>query len=284
VSIALLPLNELSREQREGLDRELAAYYANPPTSYYKIAGQALGQYSPDLQPFHCDLVNRVAVGHRVLELGCGDAHLCPQIEKKGANYTGLDHSPALLADNRRRYPGATFLPIDAGVANNFDVVVSLYTIEHVVDPPAYLERLWDLARPGGLVAVICPEFIDSKGYAPSIYFGKTPRRLREKLISGAFADALAHLIDLCWLAPRWKVRAKTSPPGVFWINARPSELHGKTHGIDTDAVHLSRLQDLKWWFKQRDAEVLATSDSLSGVSPSVLNYNCYIVARKHAR
>jgi 2-polyprenyl-3-methyl-5-hydroxy-6-metoxy-1,4-benzoquinol methylase len=284
VSISLLPHAELSSAQRESLNQALSAYYSNPPKSYYEIAGQAIDCYTPELLPFHCDLVGRVLPGQRLLELGCGDAHLCPQIERKGAHYTGIDHSSDLLADNRCRYPHATFLPVDAALANDFDVVASLYTIEHVVDPPAYLQRLWSLARPGGLIAIICPEFIDSDGYAPSIHFGTTPRRLREKIIAGAFGDALAHLIDFLWHAPRWKARARTSAPGAFWINALPSELHGRNHGVDTDAVHLPRLLDLMWWLEQRGAEIVVTSAVLPGVPPSVLRYNCYVVARKNAQ
>jgi 2-polyprenyl-3-methyl-5-hydroxy-6-metoxy-1,4-benzoquinol methylase len=283
IVISLLPYAKLGVARREALRQALSAYYANPPKSYYEIAGQSINCYTPELQPFHCDLVSRVLPGQRLIELGCGDAHLCSQIERKGAHYTGVDHSSQLLAENRRRYPSATFLAVDAALANDFDVVASLYTIEHVVDPPAYLQRLWSLARPGGLIAIICPEFIDSDGYAPSIHFGKTPRRLREKIIAGAFGDALAHLIDLYWRAPRWKARARTSQPGAFWINALPSELHGRNHGIDTDAVHLPRLLDLTWWLKERGAEIVVTSQTMPGIPLSVLRYNCYVVAQKNA-
>lgn len=282
MSISLHPCAQLSAEQREALDRALSAYYAKPPNSYYEIAGQAVDQYRPDLLPFHCDLVNRVSSGQRLLELGCGDAHLCSHIERRGAHYTGVDHSPELLAANRHRYPAATFLSVDTVLTNDFDVVASLYTIEHVVDPPAYLDRLWSLVKPGGLVAVICPEFIDSYGYAPSVHFGKTPRRLREKLLAGDFGDSFAHLVDLYWHAPRWKSRARASAPGVFWINSRPSEFYGISHGVDTDAVHLPRLLDLTWWFEQKTAEIVVTSKTLPGVPQPVLDYNCYLVARKN--
>jgi SAM-dependent methyltransferase len=269
--------------QRKSLDQALLAYYTNPPQTYYEIAGRAIDLYTPELLPFHCDLVSKVFPGQRLLELGCGDAHLCLQIERKGAHYTGLDHSPQLLADNRRRYPNATFLPIDETLTGNFDVVASLYTIEHVVDPPAYLERMWNFCQPGGLLAVICPEFVDTKSLSPSFFYGHTPRRFRQKVSALAFGDAWAHLCDLKWNAMRWRKRARAASPGAFWINLQPRILHGADYSIDADAVHLPRLKDLIWWFEQRGAAIVETSQTMCGVNPDVLRHNCYILARKGA-
>ena len=115
--------------------------------------------------------------------------------------------------------------------------MASLYTIEHVVDPAAYLHRLWEFCRPGGLVAIICPEFIDSPGLPPSVIYGRTTRRLSNKLLHFDFADAAAHLLDLYWRGPRWKTAAQARPPGAFWINLRPRVLHGAAYTIDADAV-----------------------------------------------
>ncbi len=247
----------------------------------YAIADQASAQYKPELMPFHCDLVSRVQPHDKVLELGCGSAHLCPEVERRGGNYTGMDHSAELLQRNRGRFKRARFLPIDSDTNDRFDIVASLYTIEHVVDPPSYLERMWKSCKPDGLLAVICPDFVDGAGFPPSLYFGKTPRRLREKLASLSFFDLVAHLLDLFWFAPRWKSRARRSPAGAFWINTAPSELRGKAHGIDTDAVHLPRMSDIASWFEERGATIVATSRSLSGIGADVLLHNCYVLARK---
>jgi hypothetical protein len=93
--------------------------------------------------------------------------------------------------------------------------------------------------------------------------------------------DAARHILDLRWNAPRWQAQARRSPPGVFWINTEPSELHGRVHGIDTDAVHLPRMTDLTWWFQQRRATILATSRTLPRVPEDVLRHNCYVLAQK---
>jgi len=280
MSIRILRHAELNGFQRSDLDQALAAYYKTPPPTYYGTADRAAGCYVPESQPFHCDLVSRVQPGMTFLELGCGTAHLCPQVEARGGHYTGMDYSPELLAENRRRFPRARFLSIETDLSERFDFVGSLYTIEHVVDPPAYLERLWRFCQPGGQLAIICPEFIDGDSLPLSVFYGGTPRRFREKLQALDFGDAWAHLYDLKWQSARWQRRARAAVPGAFWINLQPRALHGAEYSIDADAVHLPRLKDLVWWLEQRGATILETSRSLRGINPEVLRFNCYVLAR----
>lgn len=259
-------------------------FYRHPPPNYYHTADVAASHYNSREQPFHCDLIQRVSPGASVVELGCGTAHLCPHVEAQGGTYTGMDHGERVLLENRLRFPKARFHRIGTAVEEMFDIAASLYTIEHVVDPPAYLEQLWRLCRPGGLIAIVCPEFIESPAPAPSIFHGKTPGRLREKLRSFAVIDVLGHLVDLRLRAPRWQAVARASAPGAFWINLRPRVLHGADYSIDGDAVHMTRLKDLAWYLQRKGAEIIRTSLDLPGVSPEVLRFNCYVLARKPKR
>jgi 2-polyprenyl-3-methyl-5-hydroxy-6-metoxy-1,4-benzoquinol methylase len=282
MSIDIHKHRDVSVAELAALDQALIDYYRNPPPSYYAIADRASARYVPSEQPFHCDLVCRVTQGMAVLEVGCGTAHLCAHVEARGAGYTGLDYSDALLEENRRRFPHARFLPLGALPAGEaFDLVASLYTVEHVVNPQAYLEQLWGFCRPGGLIGVICPEFVTSDDFPPSLFYGRSPRRLREKIASLSLVDAAEHVIDLQLNAPRWKARARAEAPGAFWINLKPRILHGAEYSIDADAVHLPRLADLVWWFEQRGGEIMATSTSLPEIPASVLRYNCYVLAKK---
>lgn len=281
MSLALYRRADLSSQQVSDLEAELGVFYQNPPANYYAIADQAARHYHPKEQPFHCDLIQQVHPGISVIELGCGTAHLCAQVETKGGTYTGLDHGEQLLQQNQVRFPKAHFHAIGTRLDTTFDLVASLYTIEHVVDPPAYLEQMWRLCRPGGLLAIICPEFIESPAPAPSIFYGQTPRRLREKVQGFAPADALGHLLDLKVRVPRWQAQARASLPGAFWINLRPRVLHGSDYSIDADAVHMTRLKDLVWFLQNKGAEIVHTSADLPGVSPEILRFNCYVLARK---
>ncbi len=259
----------------------MISYYRQPPPAYYATANRAAVSYVAAEQPFHCDLVSRVMPGMAVLEVGCGTAHLCQHVQDRGGSYTGLDHSPELLEENRRRFPSARFEPIGTNLGANFDLVTSLYTIEHVVHPPDYLEGLWQFCEPGGHVAVICPDFVDGGALPPSLYYGRTPRRLREKGRAQAWGDLATHALDLWWRAPRWKAKAKARGPGAFWMNLQPRALHGASYSIDADAVHLPRLVDLTWWLVQRGAKIVVRSDTMPGVGRDVLRYNCYVLARK---
>jgi len=284
MSVHLSPYRDLKPEQISAIKVSFKNFYQNPPPSYYSMAETGNEQYTEDLHPFHCDLVKCVEPGISVLEVGCGTAHFCRYVENAGGHYVGVDHSRELLATNQLRYPSARFFPLDTidfGLKEKFDLVVSLYTIEHVADPPEYLDRLWNYCKPGGLIGIVCPEFVDGDNLAASIFLGRTPRRFREKLQRGHLLDAALHLVDYFWLAPRWKRRARRSTPGAFWINLQPSVLNGGSYRIDADAIHLPRLVDLTTHLAQKGAVIRRTSASLPGISPVVLQYNCYVLAQK---
>jgi SAM-dependent methyltransferase len=273
---------DISPEQIAGLEQAMASFYKNPPPGYYEKADEASRHYNAREQPFHWDLVERVFPGATVLEAGCGTAHLCPHVEARGGSYTGLDHSEILLQDNRRRFPKARFFQIGTPMVENFDIVASICVVEHVVDPPAYLESLWRYCKPGGLIAIHCPEFIDSPGFPPSIYFGRTPRRFREKVRTLDFTDACLHLMDWKICAPLWKRRARASPPGAFWINLRPRIFHCGDYSIDGDAVCMTRLYDLVWFFEQKNARIVQTSANMPGIAAGAFPYSCYVVVQKN--
>lgn len=283
MSLCVRRFAEIPSADLDRLNRGLAAFYRQPPPAYYQTADQASLQYNREQQPFHCDLIQRVTPGTTLLELGCGTAHLCPRVEARGGTYTGMDYSDQLLTENRARNPRARFLTLESPLAETFDAVVSLYTVEHVADPPGYLELMWRYCRPGGWLAIICPEFVDSPSLPPSFFYGRTPRRLRQKARCFAFGDALLHLLDFKVRGPLWQARARRSPPGAFWINLRPRILHGGQYEIDADAVHLARGADLVRFFQQKGARLLAQSSSMPGISPDVLKFNAYLVAAKPA-
>jgi SAM-dependent methyltransferase len=258
----------------------MTAYYTAAPANYYSIADKSATAYEKRTLPFHIDLLERMFVGASVCEVGCGTAHLCTEAQKRGANYTGLDWSAELLRQNAARFPEAHFFSVIADIETRFDIVASLYTVEHVVDPTVYLERLWSLCRPGGVISIICPDFVDGEGLPPSFFYGITARRLRTKMKHRDLLDATLHLSDLIYSGPRWKRVARKSAPGSFWINLRPRVLEDPHYSIDTDAVHLSRLKDLIFWFERKSARILARSDRMN-VSNAILNHNCYLAVRK---
>ena len=130
-------------------------------------------------------------------------------------------------------------------------------------------------------MAVICPEFVESPAFPNSVFLGTTARRLREKFKHLSLMDAAAHIIDLKVRTTLWKKQLRASEPGAFWINLQPAVLHGADYSSDADAVYLARLKDIVWFFEEKGAAILQTSDRMTGVSPAILRYGCYMLAQK---
>jgi len=278
---SLHPLSLISESERLSLGKNMRSFYLHPPANYYTLADQASDKYNPQEQPFHCHLAEQISRGDHVLEVGCGSAHFCPVIQQRGGIYHGTDLDPHLLENNRQKLTGGFFLKADEPIHESYDMVASLYTIEHVVDPPSYLKLLWSYARPGGKIGIICPDFIDGEGIPPSVYFGYTPQRLRQKIASCSVLDAGLHLYEWLMASKAWKTQARLSPPGAFWINLDPRDLATRSHTIDGDAVHLPRLEDLVFWLRKNGAKILHTSRTLPDIPPDIIKHNCYVLAQK---
>ena len=89
----------------------------------------------------------------RILDLGCATGWLSAQLAEVG-EVVGTDIADASIAEARRRYPHIRFECEDFSGSNQehseFDVVVSLETLSHVADQPAFIKRIRDVLKPGG--------------------------------------------------------------------------------------------------------------------------------------
>ncbi len=87
--------------------RVRASYDAVAPAYADHLVDELLGQ-----QPFECWLLDRVA-GHTdggpVIEVGCGPGHVTAYLAEAGADASGLDLSPAMVAEARRRFPDGDY-------------------------------------------------------------------------------------------------------------------------------------------------------------------------------
>lgn len=95
----------------------------------------------------------------RVLEVGCGEGHLCGLLAKPGRLVRGVDISPELIADARRRAGAGVELRVAsvydlAPDRDAADLVVCCEVLEHLADPDRALAVLTGLARPWLLVSV----------------------------------------------------------------------------------------------------------------------------------
>ncbi len=103
-------------------------------------------------------LVSRVPAGGHVLDVATGTGLVAAELLARGHQVTGLDQSPAMLAEARRRFGDAVELV--EGSADRlpfadeaFDHLTFTYLLRYVDDPAATLAELARVVRPGGTIA-----------------------------------------------------------------------------------------------------------------------------------
>ncbi|MGJ9414160.1 class I SAM-dependent methyltransferase [Aeromicrobium sp. CF4.19] len=99
--------------------------------------------------------------GLHVLEAGCGEGYGAHLMARPAASVHALDHDAYATGHVRQAYPGVPVLrgnlvalPMADG---SYDAVVSLQTIEHLWNQPAFLAECVRVLRPGGLLVVSTP-------------------------------------------------------------------------------------------------------------------------------
>ncbi|MCC6752274.1 MAG: class I SAM-dependent methyltransferase [Deltaproteobacteria bacterium] len=108
----------------------------------------------------HCvgSLYDRLEA-HTVLEVGCGEGELCAHLSRRRpAEFFGVDYSPAILEEARRRHP---WLRLSAQSGSelafpdkSFDLVVACEVLEHLPDPRLALAEIARVSRRFALLSV----------------------------------------------------------------------------------------------------------------------------------
>jgi len=137
----------------ERRDQALELFAPLGPTYDRTAAVLSFGQ-DPRWRRF---MVSRVPPGARVLDVATGTGAVARRLLAQGCSVVGVDQSPAMLAEARRRLPAvelveasADALPFDA---ESFEALTFTYLLRYVDDPAATLRELARVVRPGGVVA-----------------------------------------------------------------------------------------------------------------------------------
>ncbi|SDJ44376.1 class I SAM-dependent methyltransferase [Lutimaribacter saemankumensis] len=97
---------------------------------------------------------NHIVAQDKVLDLCCGQGTLTAVMSEKGANVTGLDFSPEMLAKARGAAPSAEIVEGDAMAMPFedavFDKVVCNFGMMHIPDQPKTLSEIRRVLKPNG--------------------------------------------------------------------------------------------------------------------------------------
>lgn len=98
--------------------------------------------------------------GRTLLDAGCGTGWFSAAARERGAVVTALDIGPRLLEQVRRKCDAKTVVGDVMNLEfrdDTFDVIVSSECIEHTTDPRRAVSELIRVCKPGGLIALTCP-------------------------------------------------------------------------------------------------------------------------------
>jgi uncharacterized protein YceH (UPF0502 family) len=142
--------------------RVRASYDAVAPAYAEHLVDELLGQ-----QPFECWLLDRVAAhadGRPVVEVGSGPGHVTAYLAEAGADATGLDLSPGMVAEARKRFPDGDYQVGDLRKlmrpisATGWSAVLAWYSLIHLAAselPDALGALTRPLAAGGWLVVAV---------------------------------------------------------------------------------------------------------------------------------
>jgi 2-polyprenyl-3-methyl-5-hydroxy-6-metoxy-1,4-benzoquinol methylase len=121
------------------------------------------GLRPPELALRRRFLLEHVAAGERVLDVGCGEGWFASELVRAGASVVGIDVAEEPLRRARERDRRLDLRVVDADEPwplqdAGFDVVWAGETIEHVADTAGWLSEVRRVLGPGGRLLLSTPD------------------------------------------------------------------------------------------------------------------------------
>jgi SAM-dependent methyltransferase len=189
----------------------------------FTVAAEAydrfMGRYSVPLAPKFAALAE-LAVGHRVLDVGCGPGALTTELVRLlGSDaVTAVDPSEPFVAAVRERHPGvgveqasAESLPFPD---RSFDAALAQLVVHFMADPLEGVREMKRVTRTQGVVAACVWDH--AGGHGPLSLYWETVRELDpgvedESRLAGAHEGHLSELFDRAGLSEIEELRLEVS-------------------------------------------------------------------------
>ncbi len=240
-------LDPASNEALFRLEQRMMRYYGNPlyHDEWIRFANTA---WRPEAHAAQLAAVARIPAGATLLEVGCGDTAGAVELLERvpDASYHGVDIS--IPANHQRDLRLARASGIRLPFASeSFDVVISMFTIEHTIFPHRFLDECWRVLRPLGKLLIIAPDFLHNAMASERI--GIRYGTGRDKLRRGQFLDAALTLFDSRVRLPIGRLRrALRLRRGrySFPVLTNPRCLYRGEFVTDCDAVYPSCPEEIE--------------------------------------
>ncbi len=140
---------------------------------YYRVAEKA----SEDTNYLPYQFLGRLASkAKRILDLGCGEGTRLALLRTKGERY-GVDISKTAIKIAQRKFPKIKFLRGDIEnlpfTARLFDLVYSMFVLEHTENPEKVLREAARVLAKGGFLLLAAPNYGSPNRRSPNSKEGK---------------------------------------------------------------------------------------------------------------
>jgi ubiquinone/menaquinone biosynthesis C-methylase UbiE len=243
-------LDENNLNKLEKLQEELINFY-NTSNSYYSEIDFTARYWNDVDQLLYKDIREEILISEKVLEVGCGASNCLLDGTINRNKYTGVDFSEKIIINNKKKYSEANFYgltdPYTIPFKNEtFDLVFSIFVIEHTVFPTKFLDECIRVLKKKGKIIILAPDFLGCSTLS-SQRTGLSVGTGTEKLNRGKIFDALLTGYDNKIRIPlkMYFMRRVATRAPKFYINLTPT-CFIDPFTPDVDAIYITYKNEMK--------------------------------------
>lgn len=107
-----------------------------------------------------CGMVNKVANGRKLLDIGCGTGYFPAYMKQKGYDVAGVEVDPIARDFAKREFGIPVYSPdefLKNEIGGSFDIITLWHVLEHLDDFNLYFKKMLDHLLPGGTLVIALP-------------------------------------------------------------------------------------------------------------------------------